>query len=308
MRARFNPYKECHQKAQSFHELVTLAEAENDGALLPELEQEGARLEKDVSRLEMLSLFDEPYDASGAIFSIHAGAGGTEACDWVDMLLRLYARWCDAQGYKVEMVDFTPGDEAGKRSVTLVVDGKFAYGKLKNEKGVHRLVRISPFDANKRRHTSFAAVDVIPEVEAELDVQINPSDLRIDTFRASGAGGQHVNKTSSAVRITHIPTGTVVSCQAERSQHRNKDVAMKILKSRLMRMLEEEHKEKIEELRGEAKDIAWGNQIRSYVFQPYQMVKDHRTNQESGNVQKVMDGDIDGFIDAALRWQKGQGK
>lgn len=285
-----------------------LAEAENDETLLPELVKESELLQKEISRIETLSLFDAPYDANGAIFSIHAGAGGTEACDWVDMLLRMYARWCDAQGYKVEMVDFTPGDEAGKRSVTLVVDGKFAYGKLKSEKGVHRLVRISPFDANNRRHTSFAAVDVIPEIETEIDVQIDPSDLRIDTFRASGAGGQHVNKTSSAVRITHIPTGTVVSCQAERSQHRNKDVAMKILKSRLMRMLEEEHKEKIEELRGEAKDIAWGNQIRSYVFQPYQMVKDHRTNQESGNVSRVMDGGIDDFIDAALRWQKEQGK
>ncbi len=281
-----------------------LAEAENDETLLPELAKESELLQKEISHIETLSLFDAPYDANGAIFSIHAGAGGTEACDWVDMLLRMYARWCDVQGYKVEMVDFTPGDEAGKRSVTLVVDGKFAYGKLKSEKGVHRLVRISPFDANNRRHTSFAAVDVIPEVEAELEVAINPSDLRIDTFRASGAGGQHVNKTSSAVRITHIPTGTVVSCQAERSQHRNKDVAMKILKSRLMRMLEEEHKEKIEELRGEAKDIAWGNQIRSYVFQPYQMVKDHRTNQESGNVSRVMDGGIDDFIDAAIRWQK----
>lgn len=285
-----------------------LAEAENDETLLPELVKESELLQKEISRIETLSLFDAPYDANGAIFSIHAGAGGTEACDWVDMLLRMYARWCDAQGYKVEMVDFTPGDEAGKRSVTLVVDGKFAYGKLKSEKGVHRLVRISPFDANNRRHTSFAAVDVIPEIETEIDVQIDPSDLRIDTFRASGAGGQHVNKTSSAVRITHIPTGTVVSCQAERSQHRNKDVAMKILKSRLMRMLEEEHKEKIEELRGEAKDIAWGNQIRSYVFQPYQMVKDHRTNQESGNVSRVMDGGIDDFIDAAIRWQKEQGK
>lgn len=307
MRTRYNPYNECRQKIQSFHELLLLAESENDEALLPDLQKESESLQKDVARLEMLSLFDSPYDGSSAIFSIHAGAGGTEACDWVDMLLRMYARWCDAQGYRVEMVDFTPGDEAGKRSVTLLVEGKFAYGKLKTEKGVHRLVRISPFDSNNRRHTSFAAVDVIPEVEADTDVDVDPSELRIDTFRASGAGGQHVNKTSSAVRITHIPTGTVVSCQAERSQHRNKEVAMKILKSRLMKMLEDEHKEKIEELRGESKDIAWGNQIRSYVFQPYQLIKDHRTNHEMGNVQRVMDGDIDDFIDAALRWQKQQG-
>lgn len=284
-----------------------LAEAEKDESLFPELQKESETIQKDVARLELLSLFNEPYDAHSAIFSIHAGAGGTEACDWVDMLLRMYMRWCDVQGYKVELVDFTPGDEAGKRSVTFLVEGKFAYGKLKTEKGVHRLVRISPFDANSRRHTSFAAADVIPEVEADTDVAVNPSELRIDTFRASGAGGQHVNKTSSAVRITHIPTGTVVSCQAERSQHRNKEVAMKVLKSRLMKMLEEEHKEKIEELRGETKDIAWGNQIRSYVFHPYQMIKDHRTNYEVGNVQKVMDGGLDDFIDATLRWQKAQG-
>lgn len=304
LRSRYNPYKECSQKIQSFCEFLLLAESENDESLLTELQKESESLQKETARLELVSLFDEPYDGSSAIFSIHAGAGGTEACDWVDMLLRMYARWCEVQGYRVEMVDFTPGDEAGKRSVTILIEGKFAYGKLKIEKGVHRLVRISPFDANKRRHTSFAAVDVIPEVEADTDVDVNPSELRIDTFRASGAGGQHVNKTSSAVRITHIPTGTVVSCQAERSQHRNKEVAMKVLKSRLMKMLEDEHKEKIEELRGEAKDIAWGNQIRSYVFQPYQMVKDHRTNYEVGNVQRVMDGDIDDFIDAALRWQK----
>ncbi len=284
-----------------------LAEAEKDETFFPELQKESEAIQKDVARLELLSLFNEPYDAHSAIFSIHAGAGGTEACDWVDILLRMYTRWCDLQGYKVELVDFTPGDEAGKRSVTFLVEGKFAYGKLKTEKGVHRLVRISPFDANSRRHTSFAAADVIPEVEADTDVAVNPSELRIDTFRASGAGGQHVNKTSSAVRITHIPTGTVVSCQAERSQHRNKEVAMKVLKSRLVKMLEEEHKERIEELRGETKDIAWGNQIRSYVFHPYQMIKDHRTNYEVGNVQKVMDGALDDFIDATLRWQKTQG-
>ena len=243
------------------------------------------------------------YDSCNAIITLHAGAGGTEAQDWVEMLLRMYTRWAEKNDFKVQTLDFLDGDEAGIKSVTIKVDGENAYGFLKSEKGVHRLVRISPFDSAGRRHTSFASLDVMPELNDDIEVDINQDDLRIDTYRASGAGGQHINKTSSAIRITHIPTGIVVACQNERSQFQNKDMAMKMLKAKLLEIKEQEQKQKIEGIKGEQMDIAWGSQIRSYVFCPYTLVKDHRTNYEDGNVNKVMDGGIDEYINAYLAWK-----
>jgi peptide chain release factor 2 len=272
-----------------------------DEALIKEIHFESEKLQKDVDELELHHLFTQEYDRNNAILSIHPGAGGTESQDWASMLLRMYTRWAEARGYGVQTLDFLPGDEAGIKSVTLLLQGDFAYGYLKSEKGVHRLVRISPFDSNKRRHTSFASVDVMPEVDESIDVDVKEDDLRIDTFCASGHGGQSVNTTYSAVRITHIPTGIVSSCQNERSQMKNKAFAMKILKSRLFEYYSEQQKEKMEEIRGEKKDIGWGSQIRSYVFQPYSMVKDHRTSFEKGDVQGVMDGKIDEFIEAYLK-------
>jgi peptide chain release factor 2 len=233
--------------------------------------------------------------------TLHAGAGGTEAQDWVEMLLRMFSRWAERHGFKLETLDYLAGDEAGVKSVTILIEGLNAYGYAKSEKGVHRLVRISPFDSSGRRHTSFASVDVMPEIDEDVQIDINQEDLRVDTFRASGAGGQHINKTDSAIRITHIPTGIVVSCQSERSQHKNRETSMKLLKAKLIEAKERENKEKIEDLKGEYKDIAWGSQIRSYVFQPYSLVKDHRTNFEMGNMGAVMDGDIDGFINEYLK-------
>ena len=244
------------------------------------------------------------YDNSNAILTIHPGAGGTEAQDWAEMLYRMYSRWAEANGYKLEELDYLDGEEAGLKSVTFLVSGKFAYGKLKGEMGVHRLVRISPFDAGGRRHTSFASLEVLPEISEDIQIDINPDDLRIDTYRSSGAGGQHINKTSSAIRITHIPTGVVVSCQTQRSQTQNKETAMKMLKSKLLNLKEKEHKDTIDDLKGIQMDIAWGSQIRSYVFCPYTLVKDHRTGYEVGNVQNVMDGDLNGFIDSYLKWIK----
>jgi len=243
------------------------------------------------------------YDKNNAIVEIHPGAGGTESQDWASMLLRMYTRWAEDKGYVVETLDYQPGEEAGIKSVTLLIKGHNAYGYLKAEKGVHRLVRISPFDAAGRRHTSFVSVDVIPEMDDDVEIEIRPEDLRIDTYRSSGAGGQHVNKTESAVRITHLPTGIVVTCQSERSQIQNRERAMKILKARLLELKRQEQEKQLAELRGEQKEIAWGNQIRSYVFHPYSLVKDHRTGVEVGNVQAVMDGEIDVFIDAYLRQQ-----
>jgi len=240
------------------------------------------------------------FDASNAYLSIHPGAGGTESQDWASMLLRMYMRWAERKGYDVEIVDYQEGEEAGIKSATIYIKGDFAYGYLKYERGVHRLVRISPFDANKRRHTSFASVNVLPEIEDDIDIEIKPEDLRIDTYRASGAGGQYVNKTESAVRITHLPTGIVVTCQTERSQLQNRETAMKMLKARLYQLELEKRRKQIEQIQGELKDISWGNQIRSYVFHPYTMVKDHRTDVETGNIEAVMDGDIDMFIEAEL--------
>ncbi|BDU49760.1 peptide chain release factor 2 [Haliovirga abyssi] len=249
-------------------------------------------------------LLSGDYDINNAIVTIHSGAGGTEACDWADMLYRMYSRWCNDKKYKIEVLDRLDGDGAGIKAITFLVKGEYSYGYLKSEKGVHRLVRISPFDSNKRRHTSFASVDIMPEVDDNIEIVINSQDLRIDTYRASGAGGQHVNMTDSAVRITHLPTKTVVTCQNQRSQIQNRETAMKILKSKLFEMEMKKKEEELKKMQGEMSEIGWGNQIRSYVFQPYTMVKDHRTNFEIGNVASVMDGNIDGFIRAYLKWIK----
>ena len=260
-------------------------------------------LENDIEKLEIATLLSGKYDENNAILTLHPGAGGTEAQDWVAMLYRMYTRWANDNGYEVKELDYLEGEEAGIKSVTFIVSGEYAYGYLKGEMGVHRLVRISPFDAGGRRHTSFASLEVLPEISEDIEIDINPDDLRIDTYRSSGAGGQHINKTSSAIRITHIPTNIVVTCQSERSQIQNRETAMKMLKSKLLNLKEKENKEKIEDLKGVQKDIAWGSQIRSYVFCPYTLVKDHRTNYEVGNVQAVMDGDLNGFIDSYLKWQ-----
>ncbi|MBD3337132.1 MAG: peptide chain release factor 2 [Candidatus Eisenbacteria bacterium] len=277
----------------------------DEGAGDAELEKEFAdkidRFRKDLDHYELTTLLDGEFDPGDAILTIHSGAGGTESCDWAEMLLRMYLRWTERQGYETQVLDIQPGEEAGIKDATVEVRGAYAFGYLKAESGVHRLVRISPFDAGKRRHTSFASVFVYPDVDADVDVEINESDLRIDTYRASGAGGQHVNKTDSAVRITHLPTNIVVQCQSERSQHRNRDSAMRILRARLHHHQLEEERKKREAVEASKKDIAWGSQIRSYVFHPYSMVKDHRTNEEMGNVQAVMDGELDPFIHAWLR-------
>ena len=261
-------------------------------------------LEKDIEKLEISTLLSGKYDSNNAILTLHPGAGGTEAQDWVAMLYRMYCRWSNANGYEVKELDYLDGEEAGIKSVTFLVSGAYAYGYLKGEMGVHRLVRISPFDAGGRRHTSFASLEVLPEITEDVQIDINPDDLRIDTYRASGAGGQHINKTSSAVRITHIPTNIVVTCQSERSQIQNRETAMKMLKSKLLDLKEKENKETIDDLKGFQMDIAWGSQIRSYVFCPYTMVKDHRTGYEVGNVQSVMDGDLNGFMNSYLRSTK----
>lgn len=273
-------------------------------SFMEELSERHKLLKKDTENFEIALLLDGDYDGSNAIVTIHSGAGGTEACDWADMLYRMYLRWCNFKNYKVSELDYLAGDGAGIKSVTFLVEGINAYGYLKTEKGVHRLVRISPFDANKKRHTSFASVEVMPEVDENIEVEITPSDIRIDTYRASGAGGQHVNMTDSAVRITHFPTGIVVTCQKERSQLNNRETAMKLLKSKLLEVEMKKKEDELKKIQGEQTDIGWGNQIRSYVFQPYALVKDHRTNTEIGNVKAVMDGDIDEFINSYLRFLK----
>lgn len=283
-----------------FNEMLLL---EKDEELEKELAQNSDRLEKDIEKLQLETLLTGKYDSNNAIISLHPGAGGTESQDWAEMLYRMYSRWANKKGYTLKELDFLEGEEAGIKSVTALISGENAYGYLKGEMGIHRLVRISPFDSGGRRHTSFASLEVLPEITEDLEFQINPEDLRIDTYRASGAGGQHINKTDSAVRITHIPTNIVVSCQSERSQIQNKETAMKMLKSKLLDLKEKEHKDKIEDLKGNQMDIAWGSQIRSYVFCPYTMVKDHRTNYEVGNVQAVMDGEIDDFMEAYLKFK-----
>ncbi len=294
-------FKKTKNEVSNLIEIVELLKQESDAELEKELQKGVLLLEKDIEKLEVSILLSGKYDSNNAIITLHPGAGGTEAQDWVEMLYRMYTRWASAHDYKVEELDYLPGDEAGIKSVTFLVSGDYAYGYLKGEQGVHRLVRISPFDAGGRRHTSFASVEVLPEISEDVEVDINPDDLRIDTYRASGAGGQHINKTSSAVRITHIPTNIVVACQTERSQIQNRETAMKMLKSKLLHLKEQEHKDTIDELKGIQMDIAWGSQIRSYVFCPYTLVKDHRTSYEVGNVEAVMDGDLDGFINSYLR-------
>lgn len=293
------PYEKLHRRIVDLSELLELTEGEDEHAA--EFEHEYRELEKDLENFEVRCTLSGEHDAANCFVNIHPGAGGTESCDWASMLMRMYLRYIERSGWKAEIVDYQEGDEAGIKNVTIQVKGEYAYGYLHAESGIHRLVRISPFDSNKRRHTSFAAVHVMPELDQELAVEINEKDLRIDTFRSSGAGGQHVNTTDSAIRITHLPTGIVVSCQNQRSQHQNRDVAMKILSAKLFQIMQEEHAEKIEEISGDKRDIAWGNQIRSYVFHPYNMVKDHRTNAEKGDIQSVMDGDLDEFITAYLR-------
>ncbi len=290
-------------RAQDLEILLDMAMEEGDRSAFDEVVQELKGLEADVRRTELARLLSGPHDKSNAIVTIHAGAGGTEAQDWADMLLRMYLRWCERRNYKVEMLDHMPGEEAGIKSATFMVTGPYAYGYLRGEAGVHRLVRISPFDASGRRHTSFASIFVAPELDEDIDIEINEKDLRVDTYRASGAGGQHVNKTSSAVRITHLPTGIVVQCQNERSQHRNRAIALKILKARLYELELMKRDEAREKLHGDKKEIAWGSQIRSYVLQPYQMIKDHRTGVETGNVKDVLDGGIDPFVEGFLQTQ-----
>ena len=294
----FKKIKEDYDELLELHELITI---EKDEELENELLIKTKKLEKCIEKLELQTLLSGKYDKNNAIITIHPGAGGTESQDWAEMLYRMYSRWANKNLYEIKELDYLEGEEAGLKSVTFEVIGKNAYGFLKSEKGVHRLVRISPFDSGKRRHTSFASVEVLPEITDDIEIVINPDDIKMDVYRASGAGGQHINKTSSAVRLTHIPTNTIVACQTERSQFQNKEIAMKMLKSKLLNLKELEHKEKIEDLKGEQKDIAWGNQIRSYVFCPYTLVKDNRTNYEVGNVESVMNGEIDGFIEAYLK-------
>ncbi|WP_373314407.1 peptide chain release factor 2 [Xylanibacillus composti] len=295
-------YEKLAQQQEDLAAMIELVEEENDESLEAEIREAADELMAGLKAFELQLMLNGPYDKNNAILELHPGAGGTESQDWAEMLLRMYRRWAEQHEYKVEVLDYLPGDEAGVKSVTLLIRGHNAYGYLKAEKGVHRLVRISPFDASGRRHTSFVSCDVMPEIDDDnSEIEVRPEDLRIDTYRSSGAGGQHVNKTESAVRITHIPTGIVTACQTERSQIQNRERAMRMLKSKLLeRRLEEQQKE-IAEIKGEQLEIGWGSQIRSYVFHPYSMVKDHRTNVETGNVQAVMDGELDPFIDAYLR-------
>lgn len=301
LKEKVQRFENLQQEWEDLTTLVELANEEEDLSVLGEVSEGFTKLQKDLEDLKLETLLSGPYDKNNAILSLHAGAGGTEAQDWVEMLLRMYTRWAERRGYSVKTLDYLAGDDAGVKSATILIQGINAYGYTKSEKGVHRLVRISPFDASGRRHTSFASLDVMPEIDDDIEIDINPEDLKIDTYRAGGAGGQHVNKTESAIRITHIPSGVVVQCQNERSQHQNKDIAMKMLKAKLVEIKEREQKEKIEDIKGVQKDIAWGSQIRSYVFHPYNLVKDHRTNYEMGNTGAVMDGELDGFINEYLK-------
>lgn len=301
LKADVQPVRELEALYEEAALLLELASAENDEASLREVREDIEKLESGLDALRFRLMFSGPHDDKNAFVSIHAGAGGTESCDWAEMLLRMYQRWAERHDFDLRVIEHQPGDEAGIRRATINVIGSYAYGNLKSEIGVHRLVRISPFDSGARRHTSFASVDVVPELEDDIQVELNESDLRIDTYRSSGAGGQHVNVTDSAVRITHLPTGVVVQCQNERSQHKNRATALKLMRARLFRLEEQKREKELRDLYGEKGEIAWGNQIRSYVLQPYQMVKDHRTEHETGNTEAVLDGDIDPFMRAYLK-------
>ena len=301
---------ECDKLSTQYDDIMTLIDMgyeENDESLIPEIRGELDEFIREFDELRIGTLLSGEYDKNNAILKLNAGAGGTESCDWCGMLYRMYTRWAERKGFTIEVLDYLDGDEAGIKSVTFQVNGLNAYGYLKSEKGVHRLVRISPFNAQGKRQTSFVSLDVMPDIEGDLDVDIDEKDLRIDTYRSSGAGGQHINKTSSAIRITHIPTGTVVQCQNERSQFQNKDKAMQMLKAKLYLLKQEANAEKLSDIRGEVKEIGWGNQIRSYVLQPYTLVKDHRTDVETGNVDAVLDGGLDIFINGYLKWISVQG-
>lgn len=302
---RVESWEEVHRRWEDAGVLIELGMEEEDEETVAEAEKMLKSLSRSVDQLELTALLPGEYDGHNAILSVHPGAGGTESQDWADILLRLYVRWAERQGYEVELLDYLPGEEAGLKRASILIKGDYVYGYLSAERGVHRLVRNSPFDQAGRRHTSFASVEVMPEIEDDGEVEIHPSEVRVDTYRASGAGGQHVNKTDSAVRITHLPTGIVVQCQSERSQHANREAAMKILRSRLLEKRLQEQREKAEALRGEQAEIAWGSQIRSYVLTPYTMVKDHRTGVETADVESVMDGEIGPFIEAYLRSRKG---
>lgn len=298
----FTNYDSLVRQKEDIETLIEMIEEENDPDMVLEVDEMMNAFKTLFEEVRIGTLLSMEYDKNNAILRLNAGAGGTESCDWASMLLRMYTRWAEKKGYTVETLDFLDGDEAGVKSVTIQINGENAYGYLKAEKGVHRLVRISPFNANGKRQTSFVSCDVMPDIEDDIDIEVNDDDLRIDTYRSSGAGGQHINKTSSAIRITHIPTGIVVQCQNERSQHQNKDKAMQMLKAKLYLLKQQENAEKEAAIRGEVKEIGWGSQIRSYVLQPYTMVKDHRTNAESGNAQNVLDGNIDLFLGEYLKW------
>lgn len=295
-------YESLCSEYEDIETLLEMGYEENDASLIPEIESALEKFIEDLEELRISTLLSDDYDTNDAILTLHAGAGGTESCDWASMLCRMYQKWADKKGFTCEMIDFLDGDEAGLKSVTLEIRGQNAYGYLKSERGVHRLVRISPFNAAGKRQTSFVSCDVMPDIEDDIDIEIADDDIRIDTYRSSGAGGQHINKTSSAIRITHYPTGIVVQCQNERSQHMNKDKAMQMLKAKLFMLKQEENMQREASIRGEQKEIGWGSQIRSYVMQPYTLVKDHRTNAEIGNVNNVLDGYIDPFINAYLKW------
>jgi len=306
LQEKIERWEALHKSTEESRLLAEMAVEEGDKGTLLEVDSEVKRIEKDMQQLELQSLLGGKDDHRNAILAINSGAGGTEAQDWVEMLFRMYNRWSERKGFKLDVMDFLAGDEAGIKNVTFSITGPYAYGYLKSEHGIHRMVRISPFDASGRRHTSFASVSVLPEADTDITVEVDEKDLRIDTFRASGPGGQHVNKTSSAIRITHFPTGIVVQCQNEKSQHRNREIAMKLLMTRLYDLEKQKLDQKKQDMHDSQKDIAWGSQIRSYVFNPYRMVKDHRTGVDVGDLDRVMDGDIDLFIDAFLRMQPGQ--
>ena len=303
LKSQYDTFKNTEEAYEELELLLEMVEDENDSEMQKELEEKLNQTIQIVEDYELSQLLNGEYDQNNAVLELHPGAGGTESQDWGSMLLRMYTRWAESKGFQVETLDYQAGDEAGIKSVTLLIKGYNAYGYLKSEKGVHRLVRISPFDSNSRRHTSFCSVDVMPELANDINIEVKPDDIKVDTFRASGAGGQHINKTDSAVRITHIPTGFVVSSQAQRSQLKNREQAMSMLKAKLYQLETEKQEQEAAAIKGEQLEIGWGSQIRSYVFHPYSMVKDHRTNYEVGNTQPIMDGDIDGFIDAYLRWK-----